>query len=245
MNSIEKFAEILSGSSQAVFFGGAGMSTESGIPDFRSANGIYNQKLHKTFSPEEMASHSFFIRHPEDFFAFYRERFVYLDAEPNAGHIALANLEKKGILSAVITQNIDGLHQIAGSKVVFELHGSIRRSFCVKCGEKYGVDFILNNIPIPYCKKCGGVVKPDVVLYGENLDSDTISNSIRAISDADTLIVGGTSLIVYPAAGLIDYFRGKHLILINKTPTHADSDAELVIRENIGETLAKAVALLS
>ena len=243
MNSIEKLAEILSKSSRAVFFGGAGMSTESGIPDFRSATGIYNQKLHKTFSPEEMASHFFFLNHTEDFFKFYRERFVYLDAKPNAGHIALAELEKKGILNAVITQNIDGLHQIAGSKVVYELHGSIRRSFCVKCGKKYGVEFVMNNIPVPYCD-CGGIVKPDVVLYGENLDDNTISNSIRAILNADTLIVGGTSLIVYPAAGFIDYFRGQHLILVNKSPTRADSDAELVIRENIGETLSKAVALL-
>ena len=244
MTNSEKLAEILSNSANAVFFGGAGMSTESGIPDFRSANGIYNQKLNKTFSPEEMASHNFFLNHPEEFFAFYRERFVYLDAKPNAGHIALAKLEQKGILSAVITQNIDGLHQIAGSKVVYELHGSIRRSYCVKCGKKYGVDFILNNIPIPHCD-CGGIVKPDVVLYGESLDNDTISNSIQAILNADTLIVGGTSLIVYPAAGLIDYFHGRHLVLINKTATRADSDAELVIRENIGETLKKAVDLLN
>lgn len=244
MTNSEKLAEILSQSTNAVFFGGAGMSTESGIPDFRSANGIYNQKLNKTFSPEEMASHNFFLNHPEEFFAFYRERFVYLDAKPNAGHIALAKLEQKGILSAVITQNIDGLHQIAGSKVVYELHGSIRRSYCVKCGKKYGVEFILNNIPIPHCD-CGGIVKPDVVLYGENLDNNTINNSIQAILAADTLIVGGTSLVVYPAAGLIDYFRGQHLILINKTATRADSDAELVIRENIGETLKKAVDLLN
>ena len=241
MTDIEKLAEILSKSSSAVFFGGAGMSTESGIPDFRSASGIYNQKLNQTFSPEEMASHRFFVTHPEEFFAFYRERFVYLDAKPNAGHLALAELERRRILSAVVTQNIDGLHQLAGSKVVYELHGSIRRSYCVKCGAKYDVDFILNNVPIPYCEHCGGIVKPDVVLYGENLDDATIANSIRAISEADTLIVGGTSLIVYPAAGLIDYFRGRHLILINKTATRADDDAELVIRENIGETLAKAV----
>lgn len=244
MTDIEKLAEILSHSSSAVFFGGAGMSTESGIPDFRSANGIYNQKLNKTFSPEEMASHNFFVRHPEDFFAFYRERFVYLDAKPNAGHIALAELERRGILSAVITQNIDGLHQLAGSKVVYELHGSIRRSYCVKCGERYGVEFIMKNIPVPHCEKCGGIVKPDVVLYGENLDNDTIANSIHAIADADTLIIGGTSLIVYPAAELIDYFRGRHLILINKTATRADVDAEIVIRENIGKTLADAVRSL-
>jgi len=241
MTNVEKLAEILSHSTNVVFFGGAGMSTESGIPDFRSASGIYNQKLHKTFSPEEMASYDFFVSHTEDFFEFYRSRFVYLDAKPNAGHIALAELEQMGILSAVVTQNIDGLHQLAGSRVVYELHGSIRRSFCVRCGAKYGIDFIMANKPIPRCEKCGGIVKPDVVLYGENLNQETIANSIRAISEADTLIVGGTSLVVWPAAGLIDYFRGRHLVLINKSETRADADAELVIRENIGETLAKAV----
>ena len=241
MTDTEKLAEILSKSSSAVFFGGAGMSTESGIPDFRSASGIYNQKLNQTFSPEEMASHRFFLTHPEEFFAFYCARFVYLDAKPNAGHIALAELERREVLSAVVTQNIDGLHQLAGSKVVYELHGSIRRSYCVQCGAKYDVNFILNNVPIPHCEHCGGVVKPDVVLYGESLDDETIANSIRAIAAADTLIVGGTSLIVYPAAGLIDYFGGRHLILINKTATRADSDAELVIRENIGATLSRAV----
>ena len=240
MTDIEKLGKILSQSKSAIFFGGAGMSTESGIPDFRSANGIYNQKLNQTFSPEEMASHNFFVNHPEEFFAFYRERFVYLDAKPNVGHLALAELERRGILNAVITQNIDGLHQIAGSKNVYELHGSIRRSHCVKCGERYDIDFVMKNIPVPHCEKCGGIVKPDVVLYGENLDNEIIYNSIQAILNADTLIVGGTSLIVYPAAGLIDYFRGEHLILINKTATRADADAELVIRENIGETLAKA-----
>ena len=245
MTNIERLAEILSRSERAVFFGGAGMSTESGIPDFRSANGIYNQKLNKTFSPEEMASHNFFVTHPEEFFAFYRERFVYLNAEPNAGHRALAELERRGILSAVATQNIDGLHQIAGSKVVYELHGSIRRSYCVKCGAKYGVEFVMENIPVPHCEHCGGIVKPDVVLYGERLDNDVIDAAIRAIVAADTLIVGGTSLIVYPAAGLVDYFCGRHLILINKTPTRADEDAELVIRENIGATLADAVAALN
>lgn len=241
MTDIERLGKILSNSSSAVFFGGAGMSTESGIPDFRSATGIYNQKLHKTFLPEEMASHRFFVNHPEEFFEFYRERFVYLDAKPNAGHLALAELERRGVLSAVVTQNIDGLHQIAGSQVVYELHGSIRRSYCVKCHAQYDIDFIMNNKPVPYCEHCGGIVKPDVVLYGENLDDETVSNSIRAIANADTLIIGGTSLIVYPAAGLIDYFKGRHLILINKTETRADSDAELVIREPIGATLSKAV----
>ena len=241
MTDVERLGQILSRSTKAVFFGGAGMSTESGIPDFRSATGIYNQKLNRTYSPEEMASYNFFVEHPEEFFEFYRERFVYLDAKPNAGHFALAELERRGVLSAVITQNIDGLHQEAGSQVVYELHGSIRRSYCVKCGAKYDIEFVMKNKPIPYCEKCGGIVKPDVVLYGENLDSDTIGGAIRVIAEADTLIVGGTSLIVYPAAGLIDYFRGRHLILINKTATRADSDAELVIREPIGKTLAAAV----
>ena len=241
MTDIEKLKKILSESRRAVFFGGAGMSTESGIPDFRSANGIYNQKLHKTFSPEEMASYNFFVKHTEDFFDFYRTRFIYLDAKPNVGHLALAELERRGNLTAVVTQNIDGLHQIAGSKTVYELHGSIRRSYCTKCGEKYGIKFILDNRPIPYCAKCGGIVKPDVVLYGESLDSDILTASITAIAQADTLIVGGTSLIVYPEAGLVDYFHGKHLILINKSETRADKFAELVIRENIGETLSKCV----
>ena len=245
MTDIEKLAEILSHSTSAVFFGGAGMSTESGIPDFRSATGIYNQKLHKTFSPEEMASYEFFLRHTEDFFEFYRARFVYLDAKPNAGHLALAELERRGILKAVVTQNIDGLHQQAGSRTVYELHGSIRRASCVKCGAKYDINFVMENVPVPHCEKCGGVVKPDVVLYGEQLDGEVIANSVRAIADADTLIVGGTSLIVFPAAGLIDYFRGDSLILINKTETHADEYAQLVIRDNIGATLARAVELLA
>ena len=245
MTDVEKLGEILSHSTRAVFFGGAGMSTESGIPDFRSATGIYNQKLHKTFSPEEMASYEFFLRHTEDFFEFYRARFVYLDAKPNAGHLALAELERRGILNAVVTQNIDGLHQQAGSQKVYELHGSIRRASCVKCGAKYDINFVMKNVPVPHCEKCGDVVKPDVVLYGEQLDGEVIANSIRAIADADTLIVGGTSLIVFPAAGLIDYFRGDNLILINKTETHADEYAKLVIRDSIGVTLARAVELLA
>lgn len=244
MTDIEKLSGILKNSRRAVFFGGAGMSTESGIPDFRSATGIYNQKLNKNFCPEEMASHSFFVNYPEEFFDFYRKRFVYLDAKPNAGHIALAELERRNILSAVVTQNIDGLHQIAGSKTVYELHGSIRRSYCVNCGEKYDINFVVENVPIPHCEKCGGIVKPDVVLYEESLDSKILQNSVKAIAEADTLIIGGTSLIVYPAAGLVDYFNGEHLILINKSETRADKIAEIVIRENIGETLQKAVELL-
>lgn len=241
MTDIEKLSKILSESHRAVFFGGAGMSTESGIPDFRSAGGIYNQKLNKNFRPEEMASHSFFVNYPEEFFEFYRARFVYLDAKPNAGHLALAELERRGNLSAIVTQNIDGLHQLAGSKVVYELHGSIRRSFCVNCGERYDIDFIMKNKPIPYCEKCGGIVKPDVVLYEEPLNQEILTAAVKAIAKADTLIVGGTSLVVYPAAGLVDYFRGEHLILINKSETRADKIAELVIRENIGETLKQCI----
>lgn len=241
---IEKLSKILAQSQRAVFFGGAGMSTESGIPDFRSADGIYNQRFKQFLRPEVMASHSFFTSDPEDFFDFYRTRIVNLEAKPNAGHYALAKLERRGHLAAIVTQNIDGLHQAAGSKVVWELHGSIRRSFCSKCGASYGVNIILENVPIPYCRKCGGIVRPDVVLYEESLDHRILRGAVQAIEAADTLIVGGTSLIVYPAAGLVNYFDGKHLVIINKSETRADSAAELVIRENIGETLSKAVELL-
>lgn len=238
--AMKKLSAILAGSRRAVFFGGAGMSTESGIPDFRSAGGIYNQRLNKDFRPEEMASHSFFKAHPEEFFEFYRKRFVYLDAKPNAGHVALAELERRGNLAAVVTQNIDGLHQAAGSKVVYELHGSIRRSYCEQCGARYDVDFILEHVPVPLCE-CGGIVRPDVVLYEESLDQRILVAAIRAIAAADTLIIGGTSLVVYPAAGLVDYFRGENLVIINKSGTAADFRADVLIRENIGETLSKAV----
>ncbi len=244
MNEIERLSEILSQSKNAVFFGGAGMSTESGIPDFRSANGIFSKAFNATLRPEEIVSHSFFMHCPEDFFEFYRTRIVYLDAKPNAGHLALAELERRGILSAVVTQNIDGLHQAAGSKVVLELHGSVRRSFCMNCGENYDLNYIVENKPIPYCQKCGGIVRPDVVLYEENLDERILKESIKAISKADTLIVGGTSLVVYPAAGLVDYFNGEYLVVINKSGTRADVEAELIIRENIGETLSKAVEMI-
>ena len=240
MDSIAKLRAILSGSRRAVFFGGAGMSTESGIPDFRSAGGIYSETLHREFAPEQMASHSFLLAHPEEFFDFYRRRFVYLTAKPNPGHDALAQLERHGHLAAIVTQNIDGLHQAAGSKTVYELHGSIRRAHCMDCGAHYALDYILQHRPVPYCK-CGGVVRPDVVLYEESLDSDTIKGAVAAIRAADTLIIGGTSLIVYPAAGLIDYFRGRHLVLINKSETRADSRAELVIRAPIGATLHAAL----
>ena len=245
MTKVEQLAKILKSSNRAVFFGGAGMSTESGIPDFRSADGIYNQRLNRKFAPEEMASHGFLLHHPEEFFEFYRQRMMFMGAKPNEGHKALAKLEEMGILKAVVTQNIDGLHQTAGSKTVFELHGSSLRWPCMKCGKVYPMEFALReeNIPIPRCEDCGGVVRPGVVLYGEGLDNDVVEQAILAIRRADTLIVGGTSLIVYPAAGMIDYFSGDHLILINKSETKADADAELVIREPIGKTLAAATAL--
>ena len=230
-------------SDNIVFFGGAGVSTESGIPDFRSADGIYNQNLHRRFRPEEMASHSFLVKHPEEFFAFYRQRMMFLNATPNAGHKALVRLEQQGILKAVVTQNIDGLHQMAGSKNVCELHGSSLRWYCMDCSKNYPMKYALQekNQPIPHCTECGGVVRPGVVLYEEALDDAVVQKALRAISAADTLIVGGTSLVVYPAAGMIDYFRGKHLVLINKTETKADAQAELVIRAPIGKTLAEAV----
>ena len=240
MKEIERLREILAKSRRAVFFGGAGMSTESGIPDFRSAGGIYSETLHQEFAPEQMASHSFLMAHPAEFFDFYRRRFVCLAAEPNPGHYALAELERRGILAAVVTQNIDGLHQAAGSKTVYELHGSIRRAHCMDCGVHYELDYILHHRPVPHCS-CGGIVRPDVVLYEESLDTGTIEGAVAAIRAADTLIIGGTSLIVYPAAGLIDYFRGNHLILINHTETRADSRAELVIRASIGDVLHEAL----
>ena len=240
MDTIARLREILASSNRAVFFGGAGMSTESGIPDFRSAGGIYSETLHREFSPEQMASHSFLMAHPAEFFDFYRRRFVYLAAEPNPGHYALAELERQGHLAAIVTQNIDGLHQAAGSKTVYELHGSIRRAHCTDCGAHYELDYILHHRPIPHCS-CGGIVRPDVVLYEESLDSATIEGAVAAIRAADTLIIGGTSLVVYPAAGLIDYFRGAHLVLINKSETRADRRAELVIRAPIGDVLHEAL----
>lgn len=240
MKEIERLREILTESRRAVFFGGAGMSTESGIPDFRSAGGIYSETLHQEFRPEQMASHSFLMAHPAEFFDFYRRRFVYLSAAPNAGHYALAELERQGHLAAVVTQNIDGLHQAAGSQTVYELHGSIRRAHCMDCGAHYALDYIMEHTPIPSCK-CGGIVRPDVVLYEERLDNDTIAGAVAAIGAADTLIIGGTSLIVYPAAGLIDYFRGEHLVLINRSATSADARAELVIRDPIAKALHAAL----
>ncbi|MBM6837868.1 NAD-dependent protein deacylase [Clostridium saudiense] len=243
-SKIEKLLNILKNSNNIVFFGGAGMSTESGIPDFRSSDGLFNEKLNLTFTPEELVSHSFYIRYPEEFFNFYKAKLIYPNAKPNSGHIALAKLEKMGKLKAIVTQNIDNLHQAAGSKNVFELHGSVCRNYCVKCHKFYDENFILESNGVPTCTQCGGSVKPDVVLYEEGLDDNVLRGAIDAISKADTLIIGGTSLIVYPAAALINYFRGNNLILINKTETTADRKANLVIRDSIGKVLSSAVELL-
>ena len=238
---IEQLTKILKESNNIVFFGGAGVSTESNIPDFRSADGLFNEKLNVTFTPEQLVSHSFYIRYPKEFFNFYKAKLIYPQAKPNKAHIALAKLEEMGKLKAVITQNIDGLHQAAGSKNVFELHGSVLRNYCVKCHAFYDEKFILDSKDVPTCTKCGGNVKPDVVLYEEGLDDNVIRDAIRAIANADTLIIGGTSLVVYPAAGLIDYFRGKNLVLINKSSTSADNKADLVIHDSIGKVLSMVI----
>lgn len=215
-----------------VFFGGAGVSTESGVPDFRSKDGLYSQKF--DFTPEEIISHSFFLRDPAYFYRFYREKMMPLDVEPNITHQVLARWEQEGKLSAVVTQNIDGLHQKAGSKKVYELHGSILRNYCQTCGKFYSAEFVKNAPGIPRCD-CGGIVKPDVVLYEESLDGDTMGKSLKAISGADLLIVAGTSLTVYPAAGLIRYYRGHRLVLINRDPTPYDDYADLVFHQSLGE----------
>jgi NAD-dependent deacetylase len=240
----EKLIQILKTSSNIVFFGGAGVSTESKIPDFRSSTGLFNEKLNITFTPEQLVSHSFYIRYPEEFFKFYKAKLIYPEAKPNAGHFALAKLEEIGKLKAIVTQNIDGLHQAAGSKNVFELHGSVHRNYCVKCHEFYDAKFIIESEGVPTCRKCGGTVKPDVVLYEEGLDNTVIMGAVDAISKADTLIIGGTSLVVYPAAGLINYFTGKNLVLINKSSTSADSKADLIINDSIGKVLSEAVGAL-
>ena len=238
---IEKLTQILRDSNNIVFFGGAGCSCESGIPDFRSASGLWNEKLKINLTPEQLVSHTMFMKYPKEFFEFYRDKLIYPDAKPNAAHIALDKLEEMGKLKAVVTQNIDGLHQAAGSKHVYELHGSVLRNYCVKCHAFYDEKFILESKGVPTCTKCGGNVKPDVVLYEEGLDDNVIRGAIAAISKADTLIIGGTSLVVYPAAGLINYFRGKNLVLINKSSTSADNKADLVIHEAIGKVLGETV----
>lgn len=231
---IKRLKEIIDESKSIVFFGGAGVSTESGIPDFRSEDGLYRQKY--SYPPEEIISHTFFVRNPEVFFEFYKDKMMALEAKPNPAHKALARLEQEGKLTAVITQNIDGLHQAAGSKNVLELHGSIHRNYCQKCGKFYDAAYVKASKGIPRCE-CGGVIKPDVVLYEEGLDQDVIRQSVYAIANADTLIIGGTSLAVYPAASFIDYFRGRHLVVINKGATAREVGAELVISAPIGEVL--------
>ncbi|MDR1236856.1 MAG: NAD-dependent protein deacylase [Propionibacteriaceae bacterium] len=237
-----KLADIIAASRRIVFFGGAGVSTESGIPDFRSAGGLYNQSAGIDYAPEEIISHSFFVQHTADFYDYYRKNLIYPEAKPNAAHLGLAALERAGKVSAVVTQNIDGLHQLAGSRRVLELHGSVLRNFCTKCGKAFGVETILRADGIPYCDGCGGLIKPDVVLYEEPLNGQVMEESVAEIAQADTLIVGGTSLVVYPAAGLVHSFRGKNIVLINKQATGFDSRATLTIREPIGEALAGFVA---
>ena len=233
---MSELQKIIDSSNNIVFFGGAGVSTESGIPDFRSVDGLYNQSY--DVPPEVILSHTYFLSNPELFFKFHKEKMICTTAKPNAAHLKLAELEKAGKLSAVVTQNIDGLHQAAGSKTVYELHGSVQRNYCMKCRKNYDLDFILNSDGVPHCD-CGGIVRPDVVLYEEPLDDETMEAAILAISRADTLIIGGTSLTVYPAAGFIRYYRGKNLILINRDPTPMDSSASLVLRDPVGEVLGK------
>ncbi|HML36467.1 MAG TPA: NAD-dependent protein deacylase [Bacillota bacterium] len=243
-----RLKEVIKSSKKIVFFGGAGVSTESGIPDFRSENGLYQAQARYGHSPEEMLSHSFFMNHTEMFYDYYKNNLIYPDVEPNSAHYALARLEAQGKLKAIVTQNIDGLHQLAGSKKVFELHGSVLRNYCMRCHTLYDVDYILKpsvcateehpDSNVPKCIRCGGVIKPDVILYEEPLDEDVMEGAIEAISRADMLIVGGTSLVVYPAAGLINYFHGNNLVLINKSETPYDQRANLVIHDAIGKVLS-------
>ena len=236
MNTFEQLQEVIDNSRRIVFFGGAGVSTESGIPDFRSVDGLYNQKY--DYPPEEILSHTFFERKPEEFFRFYRDKMLALDKKPNAAHLKLAELEKAGKLLAVVTQNIDGLHQAAGSRKVFELHGSVLRNYCRRCRRFYSAQFIKDSEGVPTCE-CGGVIKPDVVLYEEGLDDSTVNGALSAIMQADTLIIAGTSLTVYPAAGFIRYFRGDTVVLINRDKTPFDSRADLVYHDKVGELLGK------
>lgn len=236
MTAVEQLKQIVKESDNIVFFGGAGVSTESGIPDFRSVDGLYNQKY--DYPPETILSHTFFMKKTEEFYRFYRDKMLALDAKPNAAHLKLAELEAAGKLKAVITQNIDGLHQAAGSKEVLELHGSVLRNYCMRCGAPYSAHDILNGTGIPKCE-CGGTIKPDVVLYEEGLDTETIEKSISYIRNADVLIIGGTSLAVYPAAGLIDYYKGDKLILVNKSATPRDKQADLLVQGAIGEIFSQ------
>lgn len=236
MSTLEQLQNVIDNSRRIVFFGGAGVSTESGIPDFRSVDGLYNQKY--DYPPEQILSHTFFMHSTEEFYRFYRDKMLCLDKKPNKAHLKLAELEKAGKLTAVVTQNIDGLHQAAGSKKVYELHGSVLRNYCMKCGKFYSAEYIKNSNGIPKCE-CGGVIKPDVVLYEEGLDDSTVTGALRAIQTADTLIIAGTSLTVYPAAGFISYFRGNNIVLINRDETPFDGKADLVFHEKVGELLGQ------
>ncbi|MDD7218576.1 MAG: NAD-dependent protein deacylase [Clostridia bacterium] len=235
---VEKLQELIDTYDNIVFFGGAGVSTESGIPDFRSQDGLYHQKY--DYPPETILSHTFFMKHTEEFYKFYRDKMLCDTARPNAAHIKLAQLERAGKLKAVVTQNIDNLHQMAGSRNVLELHGSVYRNHCMKCGKSYNFSFMKKSQGVPRCE-CGGIIKPDVVLYEEGLDNNTVSSAVRAISQAQVLIIGGTSLAVYPAAGLIDYFQGEHLVVINKSSTPRDRYADLMIQEPIGQVFSRIV----
>ncbi len=236
MNTVEQLQEVIDKSERIVFFGGAGVSTESGIPDFRSVDGLYNQKY--DYPPEEILSHTFFVRHTAEFYRFYRDKMLCLDKKPNKAHYKLAELEKAGKLSAVVTQNIDGLHQAAGSRRVYELHGSVLRNYCRKCRKFFPADFIKNSEGVPECD-CGGVIKPDVVLYEEGLSDSTVNGALNAIMQADTLIIAGTSLTVYPAAGFVRYFRGNTVVLINRDKTPLDNQADLVYHDKVGELLGQ------
>lgn len=236
MTELEQLQKMIDESNSIVFFGGAGVSTESGIPDFRSVDGLYHQKY--DYPPETILSHTFYRQKTSEFYRFYRDKMLCLSAKPNAAHLKLAELEKAGKLKAVVTQNIDGLHQAAGSKTVYELHGSVLRNYCESCGKFYDAQYILNSEDVPRCE-CGGFIKPDVVLYEEGLDNTVMTNAIRAIASADMLIIGGTSLVVYPAAGLIDYYKGNKLVVINKAPTSRDNMADLVISGPIGEIFSQ------
>ena len=232
----EKLQQMVDESKGIVFFGGAGVSTESGIPDFRSVDGLYHQKY--DWPPEEILSHTFFVRHTKDFYRFYRDKMLALDARPNQAHMKLAQWEREGKLLGIVTQNIDGLHTAAGNKKVYELHGSVHRNYCTQCGKSFSPEYIRDSREdVPHCDACGGLIKPDVVLYEEGLDNDTLSGAIHVIRQADLMIVAGTSLTVYPAAGLLQYFRGKNLVLINRDATPMDSNADLVIHDKVGQVL--------
>ena len=235
--SLKRLNDAIAACDSIVFFGGAGVSTESGIPDFRSVDGLYNQKY--KYPPETIISHSFYMRNPSEFYRFYKDKMLYLDAKPNVTHEKLAELEKMGKLKAVVTQNIDGLHQLAGSKEVLELHGSVHRNYCTRCRKFFDLKYIVQSEDVPICDACGGTVKPDVVLYEEGLDQDILSRTVARISQADMLIIGGTSLAVYPAAGLIDYFSGKYLVVVNMAPTPRDQHADILVHGKLGEVFSK------